>query len=66
VSATPARRPGQHGASPFSGRTRRRVLGALRDKALAGDPAAADVLLRLGEKVAFDRAISLQPRSDAE
>jgi hypothetical protein len=63
MSAPGARRPGQHGPSPFSGRTRRRVLAALRDKALAGDPTAAEVLLRLGQQAVSERAPILSARS---
>jgi hypothetical protein len=43
------RRPGSHGAHVFSQRTRRRVLAALRDRAIAGDPAAAEVILKYGQ-----------------
>jgi hypothetical protein len=49
------RRPGSHGAHAFSARTRRRVLASLRDRALAGDPAAAEVILKYGQPVVRDR-----------
>jgi hypothetical protein len=49
------RRPGQHGAHAFSARTRRRILAALRDRAIGGDPAAAEILLRYGQPAARDR-----------
>jgi hypothetical protein len=49
------RRPGQHGAHIWSARTRRRVLAALRDRAIAGDPAAAEVLLKYGLAPVRDR-----------
>ena len=42
------RRPGSHGAHAFSARTRRKILAALRDRAIGGDPAAAEVLLKYG------------------
>jgi hypothetical protein len=42
------RRQGQHGANAFSQRTRRKILAALRDRAIGGDPAAAEVLLKYG------------------
>ena len=42
---TPRRRNGGHA---FSAKTRRRILSALRDKALAGDAAAAEVILKYG------------------
>jgi hypothetical protein len=38
-----------NGAHVFSLKTRRRILSALRDKALAGDAAAAEVILRYGD-----------------
>jgi hypothetical protein len=41
-------RPGSHGAHAFSARTRRKILAALRDRALAGDPASAEVLPKYG------------------
>jgi hypothetical protein len=46
MSTAIARRPGQHGAHAFSQRTRRKILAALRDRAIGGDPAAAEVLLK--------------------
>jgi hypothetical protein len=49
------RRPGQHGAHAFSARTRRRILAALRDRAIGGDPAAAEVLLKYGLAPVRDR-----------
>jgi hypothetical protein len=49
------RRPGSHGAHAFSQRTRRRVLAALRDRAIAGDPAAAEVILKYGAPAVRDR-----------
>jgi hypothetical protein len=42
------RRPAQHGAHAFSQRTRRKILAALRERAIGGDPAAAEVLLKYG------------------
>jgi hypothetical protein len=45
----------------FSVRTRRRVLSAIRKRALDGDLEAAELLLRLGEQVAGDRATTLPP-----
>jgi hypothetical protein len=49
------RRPGQHGAHIWSARTRRKVLAALRDRALAGDPTAAEVLLKYAPAAVRDR-----------
>jgi hypothetical protein len=49
------RRPGQHGAHAFSARTRRRILAALRDRDMAGDPAAAEVILKYGPAALRDR-----------
>jgi hypothetical protein len=63
MSATPVYRPGQHGIQPLSSRTRKKVLAALAAKAIAGDPAAALVILQLGEQVARDRAPILSARS---
>jgi hypothetical protein len=45
--APPRRRPGQHGASPLSTATRRRLLADLLRRAEAGDAAAAAALVRL-------------------
>jgi hypothetical protein len=49
------RRPGQHGSHAFSARTRRRILAAIRDKALAGDPACAAIILKYGAPAVRDR-----------
>jgi hypothetical protein len=49
------RRPGPHGAHAFSARTRRRILAALRDRAIGGDAAAAEVLLKYGLAPVRDR-----------
>jgi hypothetical protein len=49
------RRPGQHGAHAFSQRTRRKILAALRDRAIGGDPAAAEILLKYGLAPVRDR-----------
>jgi hypothetical protein len=55
MSDVATRRPGSHGAHVFSQRTRRRVLAALRDRAIAGDAAAAEVILKYGQPVVRDR-----------
>jgi hypothetical protein len=49
------RLPGSHGSHAFSARTRRKILAALRDKALAGDPASAEIILRYGLAPVRDR-----------
>jgi hypothetical protein len=49
------RRPGSHGAHAFSAQTRRKILAALRDRAIGGDPAAAEVLLKYGLAPVRDR-----------
>ncbi|MGO8915390.1 MAG: hypothetical protein ACLQJR_05730 [Stellaceae bacterium] len=43
-------------AHPLSQRTRRRLLSGLRDRALAGDAAAAEVLLKLGQQATGEPA----------
>ena len=45
--APPRRRPGQHGPSPLSAATRRRLLTHLLHRAEAGDTEAAAQLVRL-------------------
>jgi hypothetical protein len=40
----------ERGPSPLSARTRRKILAALRDRALAGDVAAGEALVRLGHE----------------
>ena len=40
----------ERGPSPLSTRTRRKILVALRDRALAGDVAAGEALVRLGHE----------------
>ena len=55
VATATKRRPGFHGAHAFSARTKRRVLAALRDRALAGDPAAAEVILKYGQPAVRNR-----------
>ena len=44
---SPRRRPGQHGPSPLSAATRRRLLADLLHRAEAGDAEAAGQLVRL-------------------
>jgi hypothetical protein len=55
MNAAATRRPGQHGAHAFSQRTRRKILAALRDRAIGGDPAAAEILLKYGLAPVRDR-----------
>jgi hypothetical protein len=55
MSDVAPRRPGSHGAHFFSQRTRRRVLAAIRDKAIAGDPACAEIILKYGQPAAHER-----------
>jgi hypothetical protein len=55
VATVTKRRPGSHGAHAFSARTRRKILAALRDRAIGGDPAAAEVLLKYGLAPVRDR-----------
>ena len=40
----------ERGPSPLSARTRRKILAALRDRALAGDVAAGEALVRLSHE----------------
>jgi hypothetical protein len=40
----------ERGPSPLSARTRRKILASLRDRALAGDVAAGEALVRLGQE----------------
>ena len=40
----------ERGPSPLSARTRHKILAALRDRALAGDVAAGEALVRLGHE----------------
>jgi hypothetical protein len=49
------RKPGSHGCNAFSARTRRRILAAIRDKAMAGDPACAALILKYGQPAVRDR-----------
>jgi hypothetical protein len=55
ADVAPKRRPGFHGAHAFSSRTRRRILAAIRDKAIAGDPACAALILKYGQPAAHER-----------
>jgi hypothetical protein len=55
MNAVATRRPGQHGAHAFSERTRRKILAPLRDRAIGGDPAAAEILLKYGLAPVRDR-----------
>jgi hypothetical protein len=64
VSAT-KRRPGSHGAHAFSARTRRKILAALRDRAIGGCPAAAEVLLKYGLAPVRERRDPPVPLVDA-
>jgi hypothetical protein len=66
MSATPVYRPGQHGIQPLSSRTRKKVLAALAAKAIAGDPAAALVILQLGQRASGEPANTLRPRSEPD
>ena len=68
-AAAGARRgTGQHGIYPLSPRTQRRVLNALVERALAGDPAAAEAYLRVakeaGQQAAGEPARSVPAGSD--
>jgi hypothetical protein len=47
MSAPEKKRRGDHGASAWSRSTRRKLTGMLLDRALGGDVAAAEALLRL-------------------
>lgn len=50
-SLMPRRPPsGSHGPLPFSARTQRRLQSALLQRALAGDVASAEALLRLAHE----------------
>jgi hypothetical protein len=51
MSDVATRQPGSHGAHAFSARVRRRILAAIRDKAMAGDPACAEIILKYGAPV---------------
>jgi hypothetical protein len=64
MTATTTRRV--NGAHVWSMKTRRRVLAALQDRALAGDPAAAEVLLRYGDPAGRLPATSLPAGSDRD
>jgi hypothetical protein len=54
MSAVPSKRGG-HSAYALSRRTRRVVLNALHQKALSGDTAAMESLIRLGLEFGHDR-----------
>jgi hypothetical protein len=55
------RRSGSHGPSPLSTATRRRLLGALLQRAEAGDVPAAEALIRLGMERATATAATRCP-----
>ena len=50
----------------LSAKTQRRVLSALRRRALGGDLEAAEVLLRLAREAAGDRANGVLPGSNPD
>lgn len=62
AATTPRRKKGAHA---FSTKTRRRILSAMRERALAGDAACAEVLLRYGMPDGRQPASSLEIQ-DAE
>jgi hypothetical protein len=55
AAATP-RRKGSHGVYTYSRRTRRKVIAALVEKALAGDASAAALVLSMSKPLADEPA----------
>lgn len=56
MSPAPRKKGRGRAASPFSARTRARMLRRLIDRAEGGDVAAIEALIRLGEKPATEAA----------
>jgi hypothetical protein len=66
ATTTPRRGSGQRSDSVFSRATARKIVAAVAERALQGDPEAAEFILRMGGHLAESEAVPIPVEQDAE